>query len=140
VDLSNASIIEIRNSGLSVFGLVNAEYARASGSVNPSYPVSGLKFHPGERNWHNHVILESEGIIYDFDFGNSPQPITTSAYIEKMFLNEKTREEGGEFFVGREEKIQTYQVYKRSILETLDAYKTKKRLPFAKTSFLVDHL
>ncbi len=119
IDLSQAHILKLTNTRYSVFGMLNAEYAREAGRINHEFPKSGLQNHPGESNWHQHIILEIEGHIYDFDFSNEPTVLTVQEYFEKMFLQEKTKAENGEFFVGRKEKLENYQV---EVLPALDSY------------------
>ena len=128
-DLHNASIIEITNAGFSVFGLLNVEFARESGRLNPEFPASGFRNLPGERNWYHHVIFEKDGYIYDFDFGNAPQVTPRDDYFEKMFLNEKRKSEGGEFYVGREGKLKDYKFLIRSALETILSRENNVKLP-----------
>ncbi len=123
INLNNANILEITNQGFSVFGMLNAEYARASGRHGA----------PGERNWYHHVVLEMDGLIYDFDFGNTPQVTTTQKYIEQMFLNDKRKSEGGEFYVGREEKLKYYEITVKPALETMHARRNRVVSPDGET-------
>lgn len=128
LDVSNAHIIEITNKGFSVFGLVNVEYARGAGRLNPN-PDSGFRNLPGERNWYHHVVLELNGQIYDFDFGNTPAVTTVSDYFEKMFLEEKTKDQGGDFYVGRDEKQKNYKLVIRKWTEVAAAQRDRRPSP-----------
>lgn len=119
INISKARILEIENKGFSVFGMLNAEYARESGPHGSA----------GETNWFHHVILEKDGLIYDYDFGNSPQIVSTKEYFEKMFLVEKKKAEGGDFYVGREEKLKTYEITIKSATETLKAINSRVASP-----------
>ncbi len=109
INLGNANIVEITNGGYSVFGLVNVEQARESGRRNPDVnsPFRNL---PGERNWYHHVVLEMDGFIFDFDFTNSPTVLSKTQYFELMFLKELTQAQGGNFYVGRDEKMKDYKI------------------------------
>jgi len=127
--LYNARILEITNHGFSMFGMVHAEFARASGGFNPQAEQDGFRNLPGERNWYHHVVLESDGYIYDFDFGNRPQVLEVKNYFEKMFFEDKRKSEGGEFYVGREEKLKTYEILIRPGLETLEARQERRSSP-----------
>ena len=108
IDMSRANLIEIKNEGFSVFGLVNAEHVRGGGKLYKEIPTHGIKWEPGEANWHFHAILELDGHIYDFDFGNEAAVVSVKAYLEKMFLNELPKEKGGMFDTDRNEKLDKY--------------------------------
>lgn len=129
IDLTNANIIEISNKGNSLFGLINSEFARGGGRLNPTYPASGPRNLPGENNWHHHVFLEQDGLIYDYDFGNEPRVVSTKAYFEKMFLIEKRTSEGGTFYIGREDKLKDYEILIRPGLETIIARRNRQASP-----------
>lgn len=138
--LYNANIIEISNTGYSLFGLVNAEFARKAGRVNPNYARDGLSHLPGEKNWQHHIILEMDGYIYDFDFDNYPNILPVKAYFEKMFLTDKKKSEGGDHYVGREEKLKSYEIIIRPALETIRLSDERKKLPEPETMRLQDYL
>jgi hypothetical protein len=140
LDLYPAKIITIENGGFSVFGMVNAEYARQGGRLNPNAAQDGFRNLPGERNWYHHVILDYDGYIFDYDFGNHAQVLKTKAYMEKMFLDEKTRSEGGEFFVGREEKLKKYKITILEALTTLQARRNRERSPEGVKTTLENYL
>jgi len=130
LNLNTARILEITNVGFSVFGLINAEFARGKGRQGA----------PGETNWYHHVVLEKDGLIYDYDFGNTPAVTPIAKYFEKMFLVEKKKAEGGDFYVGREEKLKTYQIVIRSGLEVTAARRTRTSQPKGETMRLEEFL
>jgi hypothetical protein len=138
--ISNAHILEISNKGFSLFGLINAEFARDSGRLNPNSANDGIRNLPGETNWYHHVVLEMDGEIYDFDFGNSPVVLPVKAYFEKMFLDDKKVSEGGERYIGRDEKLKTYEILVRPGLETLRARSENRQSPVKETLRLQDYL
>jgi hypothetical protein len=140
MNLYNANILEISNKGFSLFGLINAEYAREAGRLNPNSSQDGLRQLPGESNWYHHVVLELDGEIYDFDFGNRPSVLAKEYYFEKMFLNDKKKSEGGEHYIGREEKMKTYEILVRPGLDTLRAREERRSSPVSKTLRLKDYL
>lgn len=109
LDLSRANIIELTNKGGSVFGMLNAEHARNQGRLLPK-PIDGMRLGPGETNWDYHVILELDGKIYDFDYGNTPQVVGVRSYIKKMFLDELPAEQGGRFFSAPAAKLDGYEL------------------------------
>ena len=121
IDLTNANHIVIKNVGWSTFGMVNAEWVRLSGNPNPKPP--------GERNWYHHVILEVDGRIYDFSFDNEPQVPSVRDYINKMFLEERPKSEGGLFFPDSESKLKDYVFTVRSGLEVLSAQNDEIEFP-----------
>lgn len=106
VDLSRANILELRNNGNTVFGMLNAEYARNQGKLLPQPTSDGMKFEPGETNWEFHVVLELDGEIFDFDFGNKPVVANVQDYFDKMFLEEQK----GKFNVMPGQKLADYKV------------------------------
>lgn len=140
INLNGARIIEITNTGNSVFGMLNVEFARESGRLNPQYPASGPRNLPGERNWYHHVVLEKDGLIYDYDFGNDPKVVPVKTYFHKMFLEEKKRSEGGEFYVGPEEKLKYYELLLRPGRETLQSRRDRQSSPTDKVLRLEDYL
>lgn len=140
LNLYNANILEITNKGFSLFGLINAEYAREAGRLNPNSSQDGMRQLPGENNWYHHVVLELDGEIYDFDFGNLPSVLTKELYFEKMFLNDKKKSEGGDHYIGREEKLKTYEILVRPGLDTLRAREERRSSPVSKTLRLKEYL
>jgi len=111
-DISKAKILIISNKGYSLFLLINAEFGRNEG-IRPD----GRAYTPGQQNWYHHVILENEGKIYDFDFGNSPEILSVEDYFEKMFLNESENNSHPSHKVGREVKLKDYEIKEFSALE-----------------------
>lgn len=97
LNINNANLLRITNKGFSALGLVNAEFARS-------------KLSPTETNWEFHAVLELDGLIYDYDFGNRPVVAPVKEYFEKMFLNEKPQGAPSSFYVGREGKLRDYEV------------------------------
>lgn len=95
LDITDAEVLVIRNKGLTVFGQVNALYART-----PS-----LQYSANERNWRFHVILMKGNFIYDFDFGNQPTVSSVGQYFQKMFFNSEAR---SRFKVDPEQKKDDY--------------------------------
>ena len=110
INISNARVLQIRNVGFSVFGLVRAEFARGSGPLANSPQPHGIRWYPGGTNWQFHAVLELDGLIYDFDFGNEPKVLRVAEYFEQMFLNEKENNPRAMFYVGRDEKLSKYEV------------------------------
>jgi hypothetical protein len=99
LSLHDAKLIVIENKGFSVFGMVNAEYARDGRRIGIA----------GEKNWYFHVVLESGGYIYDFDFGNNLEIVTIEDYFSKMFFEEDRSASYG-FYVGQEKKLKDYHL------------------------------
>jgi len=103
-------LVTIKNEGLSVFGMVNAEVAR---NWNKAGPVER------ESNWYHHIVLlDEDGMVYDFDFTIKPTIVPIDEYIERMFLEEPECEKPafGEFCGGRENKLDGYS------LESIDVW------------------
>ncbi len=97
LNITDAEVLVLRNKGLSVFGQVNALYART-----PS-----LQYSANERNWRFHIFLMKGNSIYDFDFGNQPTVSSVGQYFQKMFLNSEAR---SRFKVDPEQKKDDYLV------------------------------
>jgi hypothetical protein len=131
INLANANIVEITNAGFSVFGMVNVEQARESGRRNPD-PTSLWRNLPGERNWYHHVVLEMDGFIFDYDFTNSPTVLSKKQYFDSMFFNELRSNQGGDFYVGREEKMKDYRIEFYDAIDGLNSFENRTRGP-AKT-------
>lgn len=107
LDLRGAQVVRLKNEGNSVFGLVNAEWARESGTKSPTFPKKGPSRLPGEKNWDFHVFLKRSNQVYDLDFGNDPWVPSGKDYLEKMFLEEAPPGKG--HYVGRARKLSEYQ-------------------------------
>lgn len=136
VDVSRAKIVTIVNKGFTVFGMVNAEYVRNTGKLLAKPTAEGLKFAPGESNWYHHVILELDGEIYDFDFGNVPLVADAQAYFDKMFLEEKTVAQGGKFYAGAEKKLADYEITLLSAQDYLKAVRNPNPVKMTLKDFL----
>ena len=136
----NANILEISNKGFSLFGLINSEFARQAGRLNPNFAIDGIRNLPGENNWYHHVVLEIDGDIYDFDFDNFPIVLPVGDYFEKMFLNDKKGSEGGEHYIGREEKLKTYEILVRPGLQTVRSREERRKSPVTETLRLEEYL
>jgi hypothetical protein len=85
-------------------------------------------------------VVELNEEIYDFDFGNRPSVLAKEYYFEKMFLDDKKKSEGGEHYIGREEKMKTYEILVRPGLDTLRAREERRSSPVSKTLRLKDYL
>lgn len=87
IDLKETYLIELTNKGPQNFGLVGALYARERGPLlgTNSYPNKATRF-PGEANWEFHAFLVADGYVFDFDFGNDPQPIAFGEYFRRMLV------------------------------------------------------
>jgi hypothetical protein len=107
-DISRMNVVEIRNPGFTDLGMVNAEWVRNEGRPLP-LKTKDIWLSPGSRNWYFHVVLESSGEIYDFDFGNEPTVLPVRDYVEKMFLQEQSGE-GGLSSHQPEKKLKDYTV------------------------------
>lgn len=103
VSLQGLAVVHIQNKGIGTFGMVNAEYTRESRSGKPFI---------GERNWYFHAILvDSKGLVYDFDFNTQPTVVGFKKYLFQMFLNEPEcrQKKYGEFCGGAKNKMLGYQ-------------------------------
>lgn len=134
IDLRRAQVLEIKNTGFSVFGRLNAELARDSGSPAPA--GSAFRYLAGETNWSYHVVLELDGYIFDYDFTNAPTVLPKEKYAELMFLQERPREEGGRFFSRREDKLYDYEILVHDASAALSARSSGKAMPVLQTTNL----
>jgi hypothetical protein len=103
-DMQHISVVTIKNKGYSVFGMVNAEWARISAFDRPV---------AGEANWYHHVVaVDDRSFVYDFDFDIKPTILPLRQYVEKMFLIEEECEtpRSGEFCAGAETKNKDYKL------------------------------
>jgi hypothetical protein len=139
IDLSDSKIIEITNQGLSVFGLVNVEFARGAGHLAFNETLGKEVRSPGEKNWYHHVVLLHDGKIYDFDFGNYPSVLSPGDYFTKMFFQELLSGYGT-FYVGEREKRKNYQLLLRQALEVLESVQSRTPLPKSEVMTLDDFL
>lgn len=83
VDLSRARVAVITNGGYHF----SVTHRRNSGDRLQN-PQGEIKFAPGIAKFSFHVILENEGKVYDYDFGNAPQVTSIKQYIKTMFWDE----------------------------------------------------
>jgi hypothetical protein len=108
--LTDAKVLMIENKGYSVFGMLNVERAREAGGMIRPQPARAPFRKEGEKNWYHHVVLLFEGRIYDFDFTNEPVVLPVAQYFEEMFLDEEPQPGYGGFYVGRDDKLNEYQI------------------------------
>jgi hypothetical protein len=123
IDIRGANVAVITNNGY----LLTTTHARNSGEKLAN-PQTEFRFAPGINNFYFHVALEKEGQIYDFDFGNSPQVVSTKEYIRRMFWEEpaKTEYTGMESLEWRQKYTVAF-VPAAEYLETLSAGNAVKR-------------
>lgn len=92
IDLSNAHILQIQNTGFSNFGMVKALNARDAGRIYTEEDKQRLGLHPmahrwpGHKNWFQHVVLDVGGYVFDFDFTSQPTVMTREQYVASMFV------------------------------------------------------
>ncbi len=130
IALEEARILMIENMGYSTFGMINVELARGSGKAGA----------PGETNWYHHVILESEGRIYDFDYTNQPTVMGVREYFERMFLDEAKDVQPAFYHVGRENKLKDYTVEQHAALPYIEAISRRQPTPKPLTARLRQYL
>lgn len=118
INLNTANILIISNKGYNTFGLVNVEVARGA-----------LRNGPGATNWHHHVILEKDGLIYDYDYTNEAKVVSVKNYFSHMFLSDKRGEGLSSDYVNPEEKLDDYEVEVISAYEMLDARRDRRKTP-----------
>ena len=99
------TIVSMKNTGLSVFGMINAEKTRGLRYQKPAVV---------EANWYHHAfVVDNNGMVYDFDFGIEPRITHINEYLEEMFLNEPECENkgwSGRFCAGRKYKLSDYEM------------------------------
>jgi hypothetical protein len=100
ISIEGAEVVEITNTGGSLFGMLNAERSRTD---NP-------RFSTQERNWFHHVVLLAEGHVFDFDFMDQPTVLPVAEYFERMFLDEIPHPYPPTDYVGRETKLEAYEL------------------------------
>lgn len=83
IDVSNARIVSFNNDGY----LLSVMHRRGAG-VPLEKPIGDIRSAPGIRNFYFHAVLEKDGLIYDYDFGNEPQIVPIQDYIRRMFWEE----------------------------------------------------
>jgi len=117
--LEGFSLVKLENKGASSFSLINAEKARSV--------VKGQRISE-EKNWYEHwIAVDSNGIVYDFDFTTSPNPLAFEEYVEEMFLIEEECESPSwtELCGGRDNKLYEYKVTIFSASKLLEGDKTE---------------
>jgi hypothetical protein len=85
--ITSARVYHITNGGY----ILSTVFRRNSGQRLPSpllTPVGEIRYEPGIKNFYFHVVLEHDGEVYDFDFGNEPEVVGTKDYIRRMFWEE----------------------------------------------------
>lgn len=117
-DWSDAYIIQVKNQGFSLFGLINVEQARQKGRY-----ISENNWEAGNANFHHHVFLDYKGQIVDFDFTNSPSILSKAEYLESMFLNDVTKP-----IIGRSVKLKDYVVEITTVNDFLDNRESTEKL------------
>lgn len=92
IDVSRFNILYIDDFGELYPTGVKAYRARNQGSFLPDfhlYQPTNNKLpikEAGEINWLIHVVLEVNGMIYDFDYTNEPKVVDVKSYFEDMFM------------------------------------------------------
>lgn len=93
LDLSRANMLKITSPGFVHLEGIRGYAARNQGQlISPQtfrrdarYPEHEILRTPGEKFWYHHVVLEKDGVIYDFDFLNEPTPKSVEVYFREMF-------------------------------------------------------
>ena len=83
----------------------------------------------GTTNWYHHVVLEKDGLIYDYDFGIIPQVTSVRAYFDKMFLSDKKGVGSSTDYVNPEEKLKDYEVEVKEVVDVLRAKRDQVATP-----------
>lgn len=130
LDLNQANILIIDNPGSTLMGMLNVEYARGSRRDG----------RPGPTNWFHHVVLEKDGLIYDYDFGSAPQVVSVRDYFEKMFLSDKRGEGAPVDYVNPEDKLNDYEVEIISTNDVLRAHRHRVLTPDGQKMRLYEYL
>lgn len=116
------SVVSVTNKGGSVFGMVNVEKARETRNDRPVEV---------EMNWHYHAfVMDTTGLVYDFDFASRPRIVSLKTYLEEMFLNEPECDQprrSGRFCVGRTTKLSDYEFVIVNALAALRKDESQKR-------------
>ncbi len=115
ISLKDSRVLLMENLGGSLFGYMNVELARD-------------EYEPRERQWSYHVVLEHDGMIFDFDYTNQPRVESIATYFERMFLDEDPKPRNG-FFVGREIKLNEYGFKIYPALTYLEIKERMEKLP-----------
>lgn len=129
INLNNANILIVENKGNNTFGMINVEMARGA-----------LRNGPGPMNWYHHVMLEKDGLIYDYDFTNAPQVVGIKAYFLNMFLSDKRGVGMPTDYVNPEEKLNDYEVEIIPAYDMLNARRARTATPDGKKMRLRQYL
>lgn len=130
LNLNQANVLVINNQGPTLMGMLNAEYARGSRRDGS----------PGPMNWFHHVVLEKDGLIYDYDFASAPQVLSVRSYFEKMFLSDKRGEGAPVDYVNPEDKLNDYEVEIVHTMDVLNAHRDRVRTPVGQKMRLHQYL
>ena len=130
LNLNQANIVIIENKGFSMMGMINVEYARGSRRDGK----------PGPTNWFHHVILEKDGLIYDYDYGSTAQVVSVKSYFEKMFLSDKKGEGASIDYINPEDKLTDYEVEITNSIDMLNARRDRVATPDGKKMRLRQYL
>lgn len=121
VDLKNAYIMEIRNGGFDTFGMVGALAAREEGrliepaSTRPPFRTIGYS------NWNFHVVLMSDGLVYDYDFMNKATVLKLENYLNEMYIPLKNRNDPK----WKKDKLGPYKISLYPIKDYLQAVRSR---------------
>lgn len=118
INLNNANILVVVNKGGTVFGMVNVEVARGA-----------LRTGPGPKNWYHHVVLENNGLIYDYDFTDTPRVARVKDYFQYMFLSDKKGVGSSFDYVDPERKLNDYEVEIIPAYDYLNAKQERIKTP-----------
>lgn len=89
INLKNAFVMEIRNAGFDMFGMVAAISAREEGRLIEPKPSRPPFRHTGTNNWHFHVVMLADGYVYDYDFMNEATVLKLEDYLDRMYIPQK---------------------------------------------------
>jgi len=118
INLNNANILIVSNKGFNTFGMVNVEMARGA-----------LRTGPGPKNWYHHVLLEKDGVIYDYDYTDSAQVTRTKTYFQNMWLSDKKGVGSAVDYVNPEDKLNDYEVEIIPAYDMLNARRARVKTP-----------
>lgn len=133
IDMRGAYIMEIRNAGFDTFGMVASLNARESGRLyNPERSKPPFR-QPGGANWHFHVVLLADGVVHDYDYGNTAQPIRMDHYFEKMFIPSERLKD----IQYKKKKIGAYEISLYPVDDYLTAKKERRSVKDIATTYEV---
>ncbi len=139
VDLKNAYIMEIRNAGFDMFGLVAALAAREEGRLieprtsKPPFRTIGYS------NWNFHVVLIADGLVYDYDFMNKATVLKLEDYLDQMYVPLEKRKD----MEWKLDKLGPYKISLYPIKEYLHAIKNRQStsdIAFVSDKYLRAHI